>query len=71
MAKPLHPAEPADTSHLLNNLDQAIDRARLVRKIIELGDNLRIIEGMPNQSNRIRFLRDEISNLESQLKSLE
>jgi len=59
----------AATIHLLD-INQAIDRASLIRKIADLGESLRLIEAMPNQSNRAEILREEISSLKCQLEVL-
>lgn len=58
---------PASTRRLLDNLSLAIDEAMLVRKIVSLSDQVRRIEYLPEESDRVLFLKKEISNLEDQL----
>jgi len=70
MSRPIPPTEPASTTHLLDSLSLAVDKARLVRKIISLSDSLKLIQRMPKQSNRIGFLRNELSELEQKLAEI-
>ncbi len=70
MSRPKPPKEPADTTHLLDNLSLAVDKARLVRKIISLSDSLKLVERMPKQSNRIGFLKSELMELEQKLAEI-
>ncbi len=60
-------AEPTSTQRLLAKLNQAIDEARLVKKILSLNDELRIIENMRDEVLKIYFLKSKISALESEL----
>ncbi len=61
---------PASTRRLLDNLSLAIDEAMLVRKIVNLSDQVRRIEYLPEQSDRVLFLRKEILGLENQLSDV-
>ncbi len=61
---------PASTRRLLDNLSLAIDEAMLVRKIVSLSDQVRRIEYLPEQSDRVLFLKREILNLEDQLSDV-
>ncbi len=63
-------SEPASTRRLLANLSLAIDEAMLVRKIVSLNDQVRRIENSPLQTERVQFLRREVSNLEVQLSDV-
>lgn len=58
---------PASTKRLLTNLNLAIDEARLVRKIVKLGDQLRRIENQSEEIDRVRFLQQEIDHSEDKL----
>ena len=70
MSRPLPPVGSADTTHLLDNLSLAVDKARLVRKIISLSNSLKLIQRMPKQSNRIGFLKSELLELEQKLSEI-
>ena len=59
--------DPGTTLQLLNNLNLAIDEARLVRKIMEMNSQAGNIESTIGPSARTRRLREEVKNLESQL----
>lgn len=61
---------PASTRRLLANLSLAIDEAMLVRKIVNLSDQVRRIEYRPDQADRVRFLKNEIINLEDELSDV-
>ncbi len=61
---------PASTRRLLDNLSLAIDEAMLVRKIVGLSDQVRRIEYLPEQSDRVLFLKREILHLEDQLSDV-
>ncbi len=68
-----HPKTETDAStaeRLLANLSSTIDEAKLVRKIVALHDNLRLIGEIPNQSSRIEFLQNEITELEKKLAAI-
>lgn len=62
--------ETSYTNHILENLNQVINEAILVRKIVRLSDQLRGIEVKPEQADRTRFIRDEIADLEAQLSEI-
>lgn len=55
------------TNQLLANLNLAIDEARIVRKIVDLGDHLRRIENRTDEIDKARFLQHEIDHSEDQL----
>jgi len=55
------------TKQLLTKLNLAIDEARLVKKLIALNDELRVIEMMPDKIIGVRNLNREISGLEDEL----
>lgn len=63
---PISPG-PASTKRLLEKLNLAIDEARLVRKIVSLGDQLRKIENQPGENDRVQSLQQEIDHSEDQL----
>jgi hypothetical protein len=60
-------SEPANTKRILANLSLAIDEAQLVREIVSLSDQLRAIEYLPEQADRVRFIKKKIINLEGRL----
>lgn len=60
-------ADNVGSKRVLANLSLAIDEARLVRRIMDIEDNLRRIENLPEESARISFLRDETDRLEQKL----
>jgi len=70
MAHPQILSGPANTKRLLANLSLAIDEARVVKRIVNLSDDLRRMENMPEQVERVRYMRSEISNLEYQLAKI-
>lgn len=59
--------EPPRTKNLLAKLNLAIEKARLVKEIIALNDELHRIEYLPEQADRVRFIKKKIINLEGQL----
>ena len=61
---------PDSTKRILANLSLAIDEARLVRDIVSLSDQLRLIEFLPEQADRARFIKKNIINLEGQLSDV-
>ncbi len=67
MEHPQISTQSADSRRVLTNLSFAIDEARLVRKIVELSDDLHRIELQPDSSDRARFIRREIAHLELEL----
>jgi len=67
MEHPQISTETPDSRRVLANLSFAIDEARLVRKIVELSDDLRRIEYQPEANGRVRFIRGEIARLELKL----
>ncbi len=60
-------SEPAETYQLLANLNLAIDKARLVQKVVGLSDQLRSIEDIPDLAHKARFIQQEIDHHEDQL----
>lgn len=56
-----------DSKRVLENLSFAIDEARLVRKIVELSDNLHRINFQPESTSLAGFIRREIAGLELKL----
>ena len=60
-------AEFDDSKRVLENLNFAIDEARLVRKIVKLSDDLRRFEIQPEWASRAGFIRREIAGLELKL----
>lgn len=60
-------SENASTKRVLANLSLAIDEARLVRRIVDMTDNLHRIENLPEATSRATFLRHEIARLELEL----
>ena len=69
MARPLTHQESTIT-HKIDNLDLTNCKAMLVRKIIAIRGNLKLIEKMQRQENRLDFLRNELSFLENKLQGL-
>lgn len=67
MRRVLAPNEPGTTLQLLNNLDLAIDEARLVHKIMDITNQAANIESTIGPSTRTRRLREDIKILENQL----
>jgi len=63
-------SEPVRTKRILDNLSLAIDEALLVRRLVSLSDQSRRIEYLPEQADRVRFLKKEILNLEDQLSDV-
>jgi len=63
-------SEPASTKRILANPSLAIDEAQLVREIVSLSDRLRAIEYLPEQANRVRFIKKNIINLEGRLSDV-
>ncbi len=61
---------PASTKRLLANLSLAIDEAMIVKRIVSLSDDLRRMGNMPENAERVRYMRSEISNLEDQLAEI-
>ncbi len=61
---------PASTKRLLANLSLAIDEAMIVKRIVSLSDDLRRMENMPENAERVRYMRNEICNLEVQLAEI-
>lgn len=61
---------PDSTKRILANLSLAIDEAQLVREIVSLGDQLRVIEYLPEQADRVRFIKKSIINLGNQLSDV-
>lgn len=53
----------------LANLSSAIDES-LVRRIDTISDELTSIEYLPNQADRLRFLKNEITILRDQLSEI-
>ncbi|MCP4432337.1 MAG: hypothetical protein GY806_15280 [Gammaproteobacteria bacterium] len=60
-------SDPASTRRLLENLSLAIDEAMLVRKIVNISDQIRRIEYLPEQTGRVQFLKNKILDLENLL----
>jgi hypothetical protein len=67
MHRVLAPNKPDTTLQLLNKLDLAIDEARLVRKIMDITNQVANIESTIGPSIRTQRLREEIKILENQL----
>ena len=62
-------ADPSrETSHLLSELDRAIDRSSVVRDIVGRYEHLRSIENITGPSRLTRVMRSEIRALEQQLR---
>ena len=57
-----------ETSRLLSELDQAIDRSSVMRDIIGRYERLRSIENITGPSRLTRIMRSEIRAMESQLQ---
>ena len=57
-----------ETSRLLSELDQAIDRSSVMREIIGRYDRLRSIESITGPSRLTRIMRSEIRAMESRLQ---
>ncbi len=57
-----------ETSRLLSELDQAIDRSSVMRDIIGKYERLRSIENLTGPSRLTRIMRSEIRDMESQLQ---
>ena len=55
------------TKQLLAKLNLTIDEARLVKKIVALSTELRVIENMSDKILRVRNLNREIAGLEDEL----
>ena len=70
MPNPKIESDAASTKKLLADLDSKVDEAKLVRRIITLRDSLRLIMEMPNQGNRVDFLKNEITELETYLAEI-
>lgn len=62
--------DPSSTSQLLNNLSLAIDETKLVRAIDSMENDIYKIESVSGPSKRTRFLRAQISCLQTQLVEL-
>ena len=60
--------DPGETSHLLNELDLAIDRSSLIREIVSKYERLHNIEQITGPSQRTRLLLSEIAYLEERLQ---
>jgi hypothetical protein len=61
---------PASTKRILENFSLVIDEAQLVRKIVGISDQIRRIENLPEQADRVRFLRKELINRENKLSDV-
>lgn len=59
-----------ETSRLLSELDQAIDRSSVMRDIIGRYERLRSIENITGPSRLTRIMRSEIRAMESQLRQV-
>ena len=57
-----------ETSRLLSELDQAIDRSSVMRDIIGRYERLRSIENITGPSRLTRIMRTEIRSMEIQLE---
>ena len=57
-----------ETSRLLSELDQAIDRSSAMRDIIGRYERLRSIENITGPSRLTRIMRTEIRSMEIQLE---
>ncbi len=60
-------AIPGITDHRLNQLTNAIDKNRLIRKIIEVYAQIRKIEALAGPSKESQLLRLKITRLQTQL----
>ena len=61
---------PDSTKRILANLSLAIDEAQLVREIVSLSDQVHKIEYLPEQADRLRFIKKNIINLEGRLSDV-
>ena len=61
-------SENLRTSHLLSQLDRALDRSSIMRDIVAGYERLHLLESITGPSHRTRMLRQEIAQMESQLR---
>ena len=59
--------DSSETSHLLSELDLAIDRSSLIREIVSKYERLHNIEQITGPSPRTRLILSEIAYLEEKL----
>jgi hypothetical protein len=59
--------DSSEASHLLSELDLAIDRSSLIREIVSKYERLHSIEQITGPSQRTRLIRSEIAYLEEKL----
>ena len=62
--------EPTSTSGLLKCLGYAIDETKLIRSIKKSTAMIRRLEVENPSSSRLRFLKKELSNLETRLEKI-
>ena len=67
MSQSLTINEPGNTLQLLDNLNLAINEARLVRKIMDMSNQAGSIESTCGPSIRTLRLREEVKTLENHL----
>jgi hypothetical protein len=67
MSQSLALEESSTTLHLLENLNLAINEARLVRRIMDMRNQAGNIESTSGPSIRTQRLRDEVKRLENHL----
>ena len=58
---------PASKKRLVTKPGLAIDEASLARRVKSLSDTIRKIEHLPEHSDRVLFLRKELTYLKNQL----
>ncbi len=56
------------TSQLLSQLDRALDRSSIMRDIITRYERVHLLESITGPSRRTRLLRQEIAQMESELR---
>ena len=56
------------TSQLLSQLDRALDRSSIMRDIVSRYERLHLLESITGPSRRTRLLRQEIAQMESELR---